>query len=152
MKTSIIIGLVLTLTVFRSSSQCLTSKYINIANKVFEGKLTAKDFEGKLFLTIDTVNAESLNVPSLYYEFIESSELIELFNQAMVSINIKGSFFNYYESFNNSLYNSPLHQSFLVNSSKYTYLIHIWNNPKNITKIEGLTISKLNEQQERTNY
>lgn len=152
MKTSIIIGLVLTLNVFRSSSQCITRKHIDIANKVFEGKLKAKDFEGKLFLTIDIVNSESLNVPSHCYEFIESYELIDLFNQAMISINAEGSFFNYYELFNNSLYNSPLHQSFLVNNSKYTYMIDIWNNPKNITKIEGLTIRKLNEQQVLTNY
>jgi hypothetical protein len=67
MRTNIILGLVLI--VFSSYSQCLTSKHINIANKVFEGKLKANDFDGNLFITIDTVNAESPNVPSLYFEF-----------------------------------------------------------------------------------
>ena len=143
MKTTIILGLVFALTVFRSSAQCLTRTYINLANKVFTGNLESKDFEGKLFLTIDTVNAESPNVPSLYFEFDKSSELIEIFNQAMVSINVEGNFFNYYEMFNNSLYNSPLHQGYLVNNSKQTYKIDIWNNPTNITKIEGLSIIKL---------
>ncbi len=151
MKTTIILGLVFTLTVFRSSAQCLTRTYINLANKVFTGNLESKDFEGNLFLTIDTVNAESPNVPSLYFEFDKSSELIEIFNQSMISINVDGSFFNYYEMFNNSLYNSPLHLSFLVNNSKYTYVIDIWNNPNNITKIEGLTICKSNNQVERFN-
>jgi hypothetical protein len=149
MRTNIILGLVLI--VFSSYSQCLTSKHINIANKVFEGKLKANDFDGNLFITIDTVNAESPNVPSLYFEFDKSSELIEIFNQTMVSINVDGSFFNYYEMFNNSLYNSPLHLRFLVNNSKYTYVIDIWNNPNNITKIEGLTIRKSNDQVERFN-
>lgn len=152
MKTQIFLGLILAFTSITSYSQCLTRKHINIANKVFEGKLKAKDFEGKLFLTIDTVNSESLNVSSLYFEFDKSSELIKEFNKAMVSINAEGSFFNYYEMFNNSLYNSPLHQTFQVNNSKCTYVIDIWNNPKNITKIEGLTIRKLSEKQERTNY
>ena len=151
MKTTIILGLVFTLTVFRSSAQCLTRTYINLANKVFTGNLESKDFEGNLFLTIDTVNAESPNVPSLYFEFDKSSELIEIFNQAMTSINAEGNFFNYYEMFNNNLYNSPLHQSYLVNNSKQTYKIDIWNNTTNITKIEGLSIIKLNYQIERIN-
>ena len=151
MGTKIILGLILALTVFKSSSQCLTRKHIDIANKVFEGKLKAEDFEGNLFITIDTVSAESPNVPSVYFEFDKSSELIEIFNQAMTSINAEGNFFNYYEMFNNNLYNSPLHQSYLVNNSKQTYKIDIWNNPTNITKIEGLTIRKSNDQVERFN-
>jgi hypothetical protein len=149
MRTNIILGLVFT--VFSSYSQCLTRKHINIANKVFEDKLKSNDFEGNLFLTIDTVNAGSLSVPSEYSEFSESSELTKSFYKAMNSINVVGRFFNYYESFNNRLYNSPLHQSFLVNNSKNTYLVDIWNNPNNITKIEGLTIRKLNDQIERVN-
>ena len=103
MGTKIILGLILVLTVFKSSSQCLTRKHIDIANKVFSGKLKNADFEGKLFLTIDTVSAESPNVPSVYFEFDKSSELIEIFNQSMISINVDGSFFNYYEMFNNNL-------------------------------------------------
>lgn len=149
MGTNIILGLVFT--VFSSYSQCLTSKYINIANKVFEGNLKSNDFDGNLFLTIDTVNAESPNVPSVYFECDKSSELIEIFNQAMISIKVEGIFFNYYEMFNNSLYNSPLHQGYLVNNSKQTYKIDIWNNTNNITKIEGLSIIKLNYQIERIN-
>jgi len=151
MGTKIILGLILVLTVFKSSSQCLTRKHIDIANKVFSGKLKNADFEGKLFLTIDTVSAESPNVPSVYFEFDKSSELIEIFNQAMTSINVEGNFFNYYEMLNSSLYNSPLHQSYLVNNSKQTYKIDIWNNTTNITKIEGLSIIKLNYQIERIN-
>ena len=80
-----------------------------------------------------------------------SKHAIEIFNQAMTSINVEGNFFNYYEMFNNSLYNSPLHQSYLVNNSKQTYKIDIWNNTTNITKIEGLSIIKLNYQIERIN-
>lgn len=70
----------------------------------------------------------------------------------MKSIGIIGGFFNYYEFINNSLYNSPLHQSFLVNNSRHTYRIDIWNNPNNVTKINGLSIVRYNELLERTNY
>jgi hypothetical protein len=152
MKTYIIIGLVLTLIVFRSSSQCLTRKHIDIANKVFEGNLKTSDFEGNLFLTVDTVNSELATFPSDYYEFSDPADLIKTFNKVMKSIKIEGTFFNYYESFNNSLYNSPLHQSFLVNSAKHTYVIDICNYPNDITKIEGLTIVKLNDKKDRNTY
>jgi hypothetical protein len=152
MKTKIFFIAILTLTMLTVQAQCLTRKHINIANKVFEGNLKNSDFAGNLFLTVDTVNSELATVPSEYYEFNDPADLIKTFNRVMASIEIEGPFFNYYESFNNSLYNSPLHQSFLVNSSKYTYVIDICNYPNDVTKIEGLTISKLNDKRDRNSY
>jgi hypothetical protein len=135
MGTNVILGLVFT--VFSSYSQCLTSKHINIANKVFEGNLKSNDFDGNLFLTIDTVNAWSLSVPSEYSEFSESSELTKSFYKAMNSINVVGRFFNYYESFNNSLYNSPLHLMFIVNKRIVKPSILVMLNQ--MTKLNDLT-------------
>jgi hypothetical protein len=152
MKTKIFFAAILTLTVLTAPAQCLTRTYANIANNVFSGNLKTSDFAGNLFITVDTVNSASTTVPSEYYEFTDPSDLIKTFNQAMASIEIDSTFFNYYEHFNNSLYNSPLHQSFLVNSANYTYRIDIWNNPNDVTKIEGLTIVKSPDQIERTIY
>jgi hypothetical protein len=152
MKTKIFFAAILTLTVLTAQAQCLTRTYVNIADDVFSGNLKTSDFAGNLFITVDTVNSELATVPSEYYEFSDPSDLIETFNKVMASIEIDSTFFNYYESFNNSLYNSPLHQSFLVNSSKYTYLIDIWNNSNDVTKIEGLTIVKLNDKKDRNSY
>jgi hypothetical protein len=151
-KIKILLVIVLAFFNLVTSAQCLTRKHIDIANKVFEGNLKTSDFEGNLFLTVDTVNSELATVPSEYYEFNDPADLIKTFNKVMKSIRIEGTFFNYYESFNNSLYNSPLHQSFLVNSAKHTYVIDICNYPNDITKIEGLTIVKLNDKKDRNTY
>lgn len=148
----IFLAAILTLTVLSVSAQCLTRTYIDIANTVFSGNLQESDLSGNLFTTVDTVNSESLKVASEYTEFSEPADLIKEFNQAMSAIKIDGNFFNYYEHFDNSLYNSPLHQSFLVNTLTSTYRIDIWNNPADITKIEGLTIIKYGEQIKRTQY
>lgn len=152
MKIKILLIIVLGLFNLISFAQCETRNYIDIANKVFTGNLKNSDFEGDLFFTIDTVNSERVEVPSSYTEFSDPLKLIESFNQTMKSIGIIGGFFNYYEFINNSLFNSPLHQSFLVNNSRHTYRIDIWNNPNNVTKINGLSIVRYNELLERTNY
>lgn len=152
MKTKIFLAVILSLSVLTASAQCLTRTYIDIANTVFSGNLQESDLSGNLFITVDTVNSESLKVASEYTEFSEPASLIKEFNQVMAGIKVDGNFFNYYEHFNNSLYNSPLHQSFLVNTINSTYRIDIWNNPADVTKIEGLTIVKYGEQIERTQY
>lgn len=152
MKTKIFLAAILSLSVLTSTAQCLTRNHVDIANTVFSGNLKPADFAGNVFITIDTVNSERVETASEYTEFSEPAQLIKSFNSAMKSIGIEGNYFNYYEHFNNSLYNSPLHQSFLVNNSKYTYRIDIWNNPEDVTKIEGLTIVRYNEQIERTSY
>jgi hypothetical protein len=152
MKTKIFFAAILTLTVLTAQAQCLTRTYVNIADDVFSGNLKTSDFAGNLFITVDTVNSASLQVTSEFYEFTNPDELIKTFNHVMASIKVDGGFFNYYEHFNNSLYNSPLHQSFLVNSANCTYRIDIWNNPNDVTKIEGLTIIKSPDQIERTIY
>jgi hypothetical protein len=152
MKIKIFFAALLTLTMLTAQAQCLTRNHIDIANKVFEGNLKTSDFAGNLFITVDTVNSELATVPSEYYEFSDPADLIKTFNRVMKSLKIEGSFFNYYESFNNSLYNSPLHQSFLVNSANYTYVIDICNYPDDVTKIRGLTIAKLNDKLDRNSF
>jgi len=152
MKTKIFLAVILSLGMLTVSAQCLTRNYVGIANTVFSGNLKTSDFSGNLFITIDTVNSESLKVASEYKEFSDPVELIKTFNTTMQSIGIDGDFFNYYEHYNNSFYNSPLHQSFLVNTFNDTYRIDIWNNPEDISKIEGLTIVRYGSQIERTSY
>ena len=152
MKKQIFLAAILSLSVLTATAQCLTRNYVSIANTVFSGKLETSDFAGNLFITIDTVNSETVAVPSEYTEFSDPAQLIKTFNQAMASIKIDGNYFNYYEHYSNSLYNSPLHQSFLVNNDNYTYRIDIWNNPEDITKIEGLTIVRYSEKLDRTPY
>jgi hypothetical protein len=54
---------------FSLKAQCLTRKYIDIAEKVFDRKLTRDDFAGNLFLTIDTVAYDDVSIPSIYLEY-----------------------------------------------------------------------------------
>lgn len=152
MKNRLIFTIVLSLVTSFTNAQCFTRQYINIAEKVFSEQLTDSDFTGNLFITIDTANSIDLRVPSLYFECAEASELITIFKNTMSKIKVDGNFFNYYEHFNNTLYNAPLHQSYLINDSSYTYKIDIWNNPEDVTKIEGLTLIRLNQKLQKTPY
>lgn len=140
-----------------ANAQCVTHKYVGLANKVFTGNLTTDDFKpaaltGNLFLTIDTTQDGDYSTPASYITFTNANELINYFSSFMKSIKVEGNYFNYYEMVNNSLFNSPLHQSFLVNSANNTYLIDIWNNPNDITKIQGLTVVRYDYKLQRTPY
>jgi hypothetical protein len=133
--------------------QCETRKYISIAQKVFEHQLSSSDFSNEvLFLTIDTIDALNPNQNSEYREYTSSKIVLKEFYQIFDLLKKEGSFFNYYEFINYSVYPSPLHQSFLVNTRTDTYKIDIWNNKDNISKIDGLTIQKLEKKVERTIY
>lgn len=133
--------------------QCETRKYISIAQKVFDHRLSSSDFSnGVLFLTIDTLDASNPNQNSEYREYTSSKIVLKDFYQIFDLLKKEGSFFNYYEFINYSVYPSPLHQSFLVNTKTDTYKIDIWNNKDNIFKIDGLTIQKLEKKVERTIY
>ena len=133
--------------------QCETRKYISSAQKIFDHKLSSSDFSNEiLFLTIDTIDASNPNQNSEYREYTSSKIVLKDFYQIFDLLKKEGSFFNYYEFINYSLYPSPLHQSFLVNTKTDTYKIDIWNNKDNIFKIDGLTIQKLEKKVERTIY
>lgn len=133
--------------------QCETRKYISIAQKVFDHQLSSSDFSNEvLFLTVDTIDALNPNQNSEYKEYTSSKIILKEFYQIFDLLKKEGSFFNYYEFINYSVYPSPLHQSFLVNTRTDTYKIDIWNNKDNISKIDGLTIQKLEKKVERTIY
>lgn len=104
------------------NAQCLTRNYIHIADRVFTCNLSLSDFEGN-FISIDTVNSGKLDIPSTYIECKNAKDVIQNWTQITKSVNSIGSYFNYYEMINNTLYNSPLHLSFLINSMEYTYRV-----------------------------
>ena len=60
--------------------------------------------------------------------------------------------FNYYELINCSVYPSPLHQSYLINTATNTYKVDIWKNRDIIFKIDGLSIVKLHDKIPPTPY
>ena len=95
MKTKIFLAVILSLSVLTASAQCLTRTYIDIANTVFSGNLQESDLSGNLFITVDTVNSESLKVASEYTEFSEPASLIKEFNRVMAGIKVDWNFFNY---------------------------------------------------------
>jgi hypothetical protein len=148
-----ILSLISSLITIVGFGQCETRDYINIAHKVFNHKLSSSDIStGVLFLTIDTVDATNINSKSLYIEYDSARDLVINFYKVFDAIKKDGNFFNYYEFINYSVYPSPLHQSFLINSDIITYKIDIWNNKDDISKIDGLTIQKLQSKVERTPY
>lgn len=133
--------------VLAAIGQCETRKYISIAKKVFDHKLSSSDLSNEiLFLTIDTIDASNPTQNSEYREYTSSKIVLKDFYQIFDLLKKEGSFFNYYEFINYSLYPSPLHQGFLVNTKTETYKIDIWNNKDNIFKIDGLTIQKLEQK------
>jgi hypothetical protein len=153
MKKLILIFILAVITTFSTFGQCETRKYISSAQKIFDHKLSSSDFSNEiLFLTIDTIDASNPNQNSEYREYTSSKIVLKDFYQIFDLLKKEGSFFNYYEFINYSLYPSPLHQSFLVNTKTDTYKIDIWNNKDNIFKIDGLTIQKLEKKVERTIY
>jgi hypothetical protein len=153
MKKLILIFILAVITTFSTFGQCETRKYISIAQKVFDHRLSSSDFSNEiLFLTIDTIDASNPNQNSEYREYTSSKIVLKEFYQIFDLLKKEGSFFNYYELINYSVYPSPLHQSFLVNTKTDTYKIDIWNNKDNIFKIDGLTIQKLEKKVERTIY
>lgn len=157
MKKSIITAVLLSLVALTATAQCLTHKYVSIADKVFSGNLTSADFmpsdlTGEFFLTIDTTKDGDFATPASYTTFKNPSELIKSYKEFMSSIKVEGDYFNYYEMINNSLFNSPLHQSFLINDENSTYLVDIWNNPNDVTKIQGLTIARYDYKLDKTPY
>jgi hypothetical protein len=149
----ILLILIATAFIGKANAQCATREYIDIANKVFKLELNKDDFSSSgLFVTMDTINGHDKNAPSAYTEYSSPEPVIEAFAAFIKSKQFDGNFFNYYELFDNFLYKSPLHQSFLVNDSTNTYKIDIWNNAQDITKIDGLTISKYPMKLAKTPY
>lgn len=149
----ILLILIATAFISKANAQCETREYVGIANKVFSLDLNKEDFSSSsLFLTMDTVNGHNKNAPSSYSEYDSPEPVIESFTNFIKSKKFEGTFFNYYELFDNYLYKSPLHQSFLVNDETSTYKIDIWNNAQDITKIDGLTVSKYPMKLQRTPY
>ena len=138
--------------VLAAIGQCETRKYISIAKKVFDHKLSSSDLSNEnLFLTIDTVDALNPNQNSEYKEYTSSKNMIAEFYYTFDFLKKTGNFFNYYELINYSVYPSPLHQSFLMNTKTDTYKIDIWNNKENIFKIDGLTIQKIRAKNKKLN-
>lgn len=134
-------------------AQCETHFYLNIAQSVFNHQIKPSDFpNGRLFLTIDTVDASNPNVKSECIDYYKPADLIKKFYKVFNHIKIEGSFYNYYEFINFSVFPSPLHQSFLINTVNNTFMIDIWNNKDDVLKIDGLTIVKLDSKRSRTPY
>jgi hypothetical protein len=152
MKTLIFALAVITISI-STFGQCETRKYISISQKIFDHTLSSSDFSNEiLFLTVDTVDALNPNQNSEYKEYTSSKTILKDFYQIFDFLKKEGSFFNYYEFINYSVYPSPLHQSFLMNIRTDTYKIDIWNNKDNVFKIDGLTIQKLEKKVEPTLY
>lgn len=136
-----------------ANAQCETRIHEATAKKVFNLSLNQADFsKSGLFMTLDTINSHDKNAPSSYFEYESAEPLIKSFVKFMESKEFEAGYFNYYELFDNYLYRSPLHQSFMVNDKTNTYKIDIWNNAKDITKIDGITIAKYPMKLERTPY
>ena len=63
--------------VLTAIGQCETRKYISIAQKVFDHKLSSSDLSNEiLFLTIDTVDALNPNQNSEYKKYTSSKNMI----------------------------------------------------------------------------
>jgi hypothetical protein len=136
-----------------TQAQCLTRKHIDLANKVFALRIKPSDFqEGNVFLTLDTINSNDINAPTDYTIHKSPKPLLKKFLGFMKSRNWDGGFYNYYELFNSPFYDSPLHQSFLVNDESHTYKIDIWNSKSDTSKIEGITVGKYPVKLEKTPY
>lgn len=152
MKKLIFIFAMVTLSL-SANAQCETRIHEALAKKVFNVTLTRADFsESGLFMTLDTINSHDKDAESSYFEYESAKTLIKSFAKFMKSKKFEGGYFNYYELFDNYLYRSPLHQSFMVNDKTNTYRIEIWNNAKDITKIDGITVAKYPMKLARTPY
>ena len=122
-----------------------TRKYEYRVQKLFNLELSAADFrKGKVFLTLDTINAQDPNIPSNYIQTYNPDTLVKCFKGFMKSIKIDGNYYHYYELFNSPFYESPLHLSYFINTDVATYHVEIWTDKDDTEKIEGLTVSKMN--------
>lgn len=134
-------------------AQSADHKYKALADKVFKLKIKPGDFqEGRIFLTLDTMNAHDFTAPSDYTEYTDPKPLIKKFKHFMRSCKWEGNYYNYHELIDHPLYSSPLHQSFLVNNETNTYKIDIWNSKHDITKIEGITVLKYEMKFENSEF
>jgi hypothetical protein len=81
----------------------------------------------------------------------ENPELIiKNYKRFMKSLEIEGSYYNYYELFNSPFFDSPLHISYIINTKDASYLVRIWTDKDNTSKIEGITVGKYDQKMERT--
>jgi len=132
-------------------AQSTENKHKALADKVFNLKIKSRDFQhGKVFLTLDTMNAHDFTAPSDYTEYTDPKPLIRKFKHFMQSCNWDGGYFHYGELINSPFYQSTVHLIFFMNDDKNTYRIDIWNSVNDVTKIEGISVAKYLTKIEKT--
>jgi hypothetical protein len=143
--------LIASLSLTSSFSQCATHKYVSRADSLFKLQITKENFKsGTVFLTLDTTNMSDIFAPSNYIETTDPSVVIKNFVKFMKSIKVEGNYYNYYELINSPFYDSPLNISYVINTKADSYLIRIWTDKNDISKVQGITVGKYSTKQTRT--
>ena len=113
------------------------------ALKLFKNQLEKSDFKtGKVFITLDTIDMSDIFQPSTYIETEDPSKIIKMYSKFMKSIKIVGPYWNYHELVNSPFFESPLNISYIMDTQTSTYLVRIWTDKNDISKIEGITVGK----------
>ena len=101
-------------------------------------------------MTLDTTNMSDLNVASTFLETDNPDIIIKNYKRFMKTLKIEGSYYNYYELLNSPFYESPLIISYIINTKDASYLVRIWTDKDDTSKIEGITVGKYAQKMERT--
>jgi hypothetical protein len=134
-----------------SFGQCATRIHVSRADSLFNLQITKDNFrKGIVFLTLDTINMSDIYAPSNFLETENPELIIKNYKRFMKSLEIEGSYYNYYELFNSPFFDSPLHISYIINTKDASYLVRIWTDKDNTSKIEGITVGKCEQKMERT--
>ena len=122
-------------------SQSINNRYR--VEKIYNLEINDSDFKkGTVFLTLDTIDAMNLNIPSNFIEVECPDTIIQCFKGFMKSIKPEGSYYHYRELINSPFYQSALILCFFVNTADATYAFQVWTDKDNTDKIEGLTVAK----------
>lgn len=134
-----------------SFGQSETRIHVSRADSLFNLQITKNNFrKGKVFLTLDTTNMSDLNVASTFLETDKPDIIIKNYKRFIKTLKIEGSYYNYYELLNSPFYESPLIISYIINTKDASYLIRIWTDKDDTSKIEGITVGKYAQKMERT--